>query len=829
MDPLEPFISSSTFPRSTSASSLQSIDPSTPASTSAGAAPKPSGFIFNSLSSVWSGLKAAAGVEVAGFLKAVHGGGPVDETAHAGDKRARLGNDEGQGNGSGKTRMEKRRKVNVQEDLLFDQVPPLMTPISQARPVATAYELSSSPVAYLSSSPEATRNHLRPYANPSYADELMYGDFTEASSSSALPPSRRSVDQGGVRSLSGRRKLSVQGVPTAIDTATTTATANTTATTRHARSQSQAQGRDRAQAHHVHFAFPSSSSLPNLAAVANKSMTTPKKGKDNGKGKEKEQVGNILLGESGGRVSRAWKEAKEEEKRASDKRKIEQLESEVKRLKGELSTRSPAPLPLPPRSPFKSRRSAPPPPPPPPPPPVGHPLSSVPRNAHPVLFTARASLKATPPRPKRRASAIGGAEGGSAMDMEAFLDELGAKRGKLRKVGLPKEKSAEDLRREKGGAAEMSEVLQRAFARKFARANGLSSPSFSHTTPFASSKASSSLHPPDWSSPHTSFLTSRSHPTNLSSLGRSVSPAPVPSQPVFHSAGQSSLQVPSTSAATGRLPRSTSLNASIETTTVFGQALSTDDAVFTTPSSSSHSRPLYHPAQQPISAALSPSLSASSLPSAPPEPTPISSLPPLHHQPSISPDCSPPQPSADSTAASARLSAARRRSNDGQPLPGLELGTKRPVTPGRGKKRLSKGAAGESSPLVGAGSPVVGTPVPRSSGSSRTERKDKGLQDLGAATDGDGEPEDQVVLVATRAVSSASAATPVRKKEGLGHRRTRSQAEKERRETSVLDGRSGSDVQLGVEEDIEEPAWETEELVASRTRAPEPGRVFGRA
>ncbi|GAA5962763.1 hypothetical protein JCM21900_006494 [Sporobolomyces salmonicolor] len=829
MDPLEPFVSSLTFPRSTSASSLQSIAPSTAASADAGAAPKPSGFFFNSLSSVWWGLKAAAGVEVAGFLKAVHGGVSVDETANAGDKRARLANDGGQGNGSGKSRKEKRRRVHVQEDLLFDQVPPLMTPISQDRAVAAAYERSSSPVAYLSSSPEATRNHLRPYTSPSYADQLMYGDSTEPSSSSALPPSRHSVNQGGVRSLSGRRKLSVQGVPAAIDTATTTATANTAATSRHARSQSQAQGRDRTHAHHVHFSFPSSSSLPNFGVVANKTIATSnKEGKDNGKGKEKEQVGNILLGESGGKVSRVWKEAKEEEKRASDKRKIEQLEKEVKRLKGELSTRSPAPLPLPPRSPFKSRRSAPPPPPPPPPPPVGHPLSSFPRNAHPVLFTARASLKSTPPRPKRRASAIGGAEGGSVMDMEAFLDELGARRGKLRKVGLPKEKSVEDLRHGKGGAGEISEVLQRAFARKFARANGLSSPSFSHTAPLASSKSPSSLHPPDWSSPHTSLLSSsRSHPTNLSSLGRSVSPAPVPSQPVFHSVKQSSLQVLSTSAAMSRLPRSTSLNASIETTTAFGQALSTDDAIFITPSLSTHSRPLHHPAQQPTSVALSPSLSASSLPSAPPELTSISPLAPLDPPDSTSPKCSPPRRPADSPAASARLSAARRRSNDGQPLPGLELGTKRPVTPGRGKKRLSKGAAGESSPLVGSGSAAAGTPVEgvvRGSGPSRT--------DLGASTEGEeegeGEPEDLIAVVGAATVSSSSAAPPPRKK-GLGHRRTRSQAEKERRESSIFNGGSGSAGHLDAEVDIEEPACGVEELVASGTRAPDPGRVFGRA
>ncbi|GAA5923653.1 uncharacterized protein JCM15063_003718 [Sporobolomyces koalae] len=78
--------------------------------------------------------------------------------------------------------------------------------------------------------------------------------------------------------------------------------------------------------------------------------------------------------------------------------------------------------------------------PPPPPPPLPLMSSSASQSrlapsAHPVLFSARASLRAVPlgrETNKSRASAVA-----EVPDMESFLDELGEQRRKLRKVGLP--------------------------------------------------------------------------------------------------------------------------------------------------------------------------------------------------------------------------------------------------------------------------------------------------------------------------------------------------------------------------------------------------------
>lgn len=57
-------------------------------------------------------------------------------------------------------------------------------------------------------------------------------------------------------------------------------------------------------------------------------------GRTPGKGKEREQVDSVLVGDMD--VSRAWKEAKEEDRKAKDRRRIEELEEEVKRLRDEV-------------------------------------------------------------------------------------------------------------------------------------------------------------------------------------------------------------------------------------------------------------------------------------------------------------------------------------------------------------------------------------------------------------------------------------------------------------------------------------------------------------
>ncbi|GAA5993780.1 hypothetical protein JCM5350_000237 [Sporobolomyces pararoseus] len=675
------------IPRSTSSGSLSNAaTSSTSYSNSTSTQPQLTGsssFWLGGISSAWSRLQAAAGVEVKGFLKAVtsaasavgEGAGAVEQTANTGDKRNRPTNE------SERAREKRRRLERQQEELLSDQVPPLMPPISPA-PRSSRPRHHQTPS---SASPETTRKRLRPYADPSYADELMHTNQWAPSHSRKASLSGDKAGGGGLRSLSGKRRLDANGsAPVSNDSALTTAISST-------RSRSLLQQRGGGH-HHVKFAFSPPPTTPGLARPKSPTSRLPKR--------EPEQVGSMLMTNVVGQV---WKEAKEKEKTVKTQKKIEDLENEVVRLKTELSSKLvPPPLPAPPKSPGKSaRRSVAPPPPAPPLPPVGHPL----------LFTARASLRATPPRPsisssqKRRSSAIGGVQ-----DMDAFLGELREKRGKLRKVGLP---SKERKSSSKKGEGELTEVLQKAFARKFAKTNGLTSPSFD--TSIQSSKSTNNLQVPQWSASASTLSSSRSHPTQLSSLSHSLSSDrfdTLPPQPIFHSSSSSSA-----TATTSRPPRSTSL--ACTETTVFGQAVSIDEPPQSSGNrsrSASRSHELYLAAS---TATLSPSFSTTSLPSVPPE-----ELEPRSHPPHSPPHDSPPSviPASSNTtpdrwltkrgegeeipeggepnsSASQRLSAARKRTSL-ERLPGLDAGIKRPVTPGRSRSKSNRKGTVGSSPLV---------------------------------------------------------------------------------------------------------------------------------
>ncbi|GAA5909144.1 uncharacterized protein JCM6883_002622 [Sporobolomyces salmoneus] len=693
------------IPRSTSSSSLSSTSNPTPNQQTSSSSHTPSAstssYWLGGISTVWTGLKAAAEVEMKGFLKAVTSNSSFSssssETVNTGEKRQRR-NGEGGSRGEAGEAREKRRRIerdHAGEELLNDTVPPLMPPISPA-PNRARYANSTS-----SASPETTRKRLRPYTDASYADELMYTDQYAPSHSKKTSLSEKLG--GGLRSLSGKRRLDANG---ATNSSVTQDTGTTSAlSTNRTRSLVQRGGGGGRENHHVKFAFPpttTTTTTPGLAKPKSPTSRLPKR--------NEEQVGSMLMENVVGQV---WKEAKEKEKTVKTQKRINDLEQEVNRLKTELSSRSqlaPPPLPAPPRSPFKSpRRSsfAPPTPPPAPPlPPVGR--------SHPVLFSARASLRATPPRPsaasqsqRRRASAIGGVQ-----DMDAFLSELGEKRNRLRKVSISSSSEKEKQTKSKHkGDGELTEVLQKAFARKFAKTNGLASPSFD--TPLQSSKSSSNLAVPQWSaggpSHSHSLKTSRSHPTQLSSH---LSPPPPPAQPIFsasYSSNRALNELP---------PRSTSLAQCTETT-VFGQALTIDE-----PSSSSaahacsraRSTSRSHPLDLNLNdaTAISPSLSATcSLPSVPPEvPEPSSSLP-IHGHAISSParvDSSHRTPTTtpskkriegdEGGGATQRLSEARKRTSLDK-LPGLDAGRKRPITPGRSRsKRASAGGAGSSSPLV---------------------------------------------------------------------------------------------------------------------------------
>ncbi|GAA5956286.1 hypothetical protein JCM3765_005618 [Sporobolomyces pararoseus] len=681
------------IPRSTSSGSLSSAAAPTSNSNSTSTSGNPhsrsasgSSFWLGGISSVWSGLKAAAGVEVKGFLKAVtsaasasgEGAGTVRETANTGDKRNRSTHD------SERSREKRRRLEHQKEELLSDQVPPLMPPISPApRSSRSRHHPASS-----SASPETTRKRLRPYTDPSYADELMYTTQFVPAHSKKASLSGEKAGGGGLRSLSGKRRLDANGsaATTANDSAMTTAVSSS-------RDRSLLQQRGGGQ-HHVKFAFSPPPTTPGLARPKSPTSRLPKQ--------DSEQAGSMLMANVVGQV---WKEAKEKEKTVKTQKKIEDLENEVVRLKTELSSKLvPPSLPAPPKSPFKSpRRSVAPPPPPsaPPLPPIGRPAS------HPLLFTARASLRATPPRPsassshKRRSSAIGGVQ-----DMDAFLGELGEKRGKLRKVGLP---TKERQSSKKGGEGELTEVLQKAFARKFAKTNGLASPSFD--TPIQSSKSTNNLQLPQWSASAPTLSASRSHPTQLSSLSLTSEPIDtLPPQPIFHSSSSSS-----TLTSTTRLPRTTSL--ACTETTVFGHAVSIDEPSQSSGSRSraaSHSHELYLAAS---ATTISPSLSTTSLPSVPPEElearSSLSRSPRRDTLPSVpaSSNTTPARKFSEggegseieggdpNSSASQRLSAARKRTSL-ERLPGLDAGTKRPVTPGRSRSKSKRKSSAGSSPLV---------------------------------------------------------------------------------------------------------------------------------
>jgi len=267
----------------------------------------------------------------------------------------------------------------------------------------------------------------------------------------------------------------------------------------------------------------------------------------------------------------------------------------------------------------------------------------------------------------------------------------------------------------------LSDRIEKAFARKFAHTNGLASPSFN--TPIQSSKSYNNLQIPQWStSRHSPLTKSQTQPNGLSSV-ETTNP---PSQPVFKTSS------PASDVNVSRHPRSTSL-VSTETT-VFGQALTSEISSTTghsrRPSQTSNIPASKLPlASSSTSRALSPSASYASLPSAPPEeadsmtrsPNITSNETSLEPHPPIiattpAQSTSPKSPNKEQLAdsASKRLSAARKRSSL-ENLPGLDAGIKRPITPGRAKRRAA-GRSPVTTPTVaseGESDTVVLVQVPR--------------------------------------------------------------------------------------------------------------------
>lgn len=158
----------------------------------------------------------------------------------------------------------------------------------------------------------------------------------EASSSPNLTadtrPGRSSLKQPvGLHSLSGKRKLGSMPPPGYLPPSATNPNLASVAKP------------------HVHFNLPPSRSIPDLrtlgVSAGVKDFTLPPKAAidapgtspstNKGKGRQ-QQVETMVLGDLGFDVTRAWKDAKEEEKANKNQRKIEELEREIKRLKDEV-------------------------------------------------------------------------------------------------------------------------------------------------------------------------------------------------------------------------------------------------------------------------------------------------------------------------------------------------------------------------------------------------------------------------------------------------------------------------------------------------------------
>ncbi|GAA5981107.1 hypothetical protein JCM10908_003988 [Rhodotorula pacifica] len=505
-----------------------------PATDSTNAATEAShGFFFSSLSDVWTGLKAAAAHEVGEFVKGLSGGeqDEVEQDAKVGGKRKRDEQTTGTqrtGQEQERTQQQKRRKRDnaAVDDFLFDGVPPLMPPIahssmsgkrknpdfgeqtasSSSRVPAASSRSSTSPSAYRRLLPWSSRG------DSAYEDELMRskneGEGLSSTSALAQRPS------SGIFNRKDASGSAVQSESTKSQSVRASSSSNSLS------------GSAIAKAVWSSWSF-SQHLLAGGSSSTSTSTSAPELGSLQAKTSRRSladelAANDIKLSHALQEVAQTWEAAKQADQPVEQLR-IAALEAEVKALRNELSVQrafnSPA-------SAFAKapRVSAAPPP---PPPPVGRP--------NPTLLTARAQLRATPERPNRRHSTMGGVPLG--LDMTKFMSEVGDKRQKLRRFGLPKEKTQEELRRERVSAREGTgnESLQRALKRKqYQRSNGPPAPmtpytstaSVQHTSSSAvsinqpTSPAASTYDPTQFLQvPKGGFASATSAPGNLAQLG----------------------------------------------------------------------------------------------------------------------------------------------------------------------------------------------------------------------------------------------------------------------------------------------------------------------
>ncbi|KWU41606.1 hypothetical protein RHOSPDRAFT_36862 [Rhodotorula sp. JG-1b] len=774
---------------------VRSTSPIASEATTSASAATGSSFLFSSLSGVWTSLKAAAALEVGGFVKALNGGGAPDEEEvrvqpALGDKRGRTGDTiEELSNGSHDSSLpKKRRKVRTGDDsdLLLDGVPPLMPPIAHSSwftkrtDAGSNKSAASSPVAATalrsSTSPNSRRSSLRfSTATTTYEEELMRSTLagTDKGLSSALAAPRSSASGSGLQPPQFSGLQSVRA-------SSSFCGGGGGATMRKAVWRPWTVGQQL-----LAGAGDDAASLSPSASLLG--GQTPSNSLADELAACEGQQPDLVPGQ----VSRG----RQEEDRRVEQRRIDALEAEVRKLRDELSVqrafKSPASAFA--KAPRVSAAPPPPPPPPPPLPPIGGP--------HPMLLTARAKLRATPERPKRRHSTrMGGPVGVpllAGLDMTTLMSEVGDQRQRLRKVGLPKERTQEEFRRERAaGGSGFGDVLrQRSLKLMVHRDSGSTAWSVTpltktaHPKPDSVSEAStitrtgtSADGSAALATPSTALTSSKSAPgegtasQTTGGLGRGPSDGPISS---------TSSGVEQSSKDADAVEGADFAESEAQGT---GEVEAGDDthshnngAAAETVPPDSH-RPETDPDQRP-----DPRLRAARVSITQP-PSPASPQSPTAPERAMSP----PIKREDSVAVCSRRRPPLPPSRAHKVLPGLEFGRSRPLTPGRQNKKQSKAQATEQ-----------GQGLPNASLSQGSDHDDA-----------DRPPLSPRLNIASSPRSPQSPRPPA-KTPRRGPRRVR------------LPEIDSSNAQEAALEDLVAEAEST--LTGRGERTPDPNRVFGRA
>lgn len=420
-----------------------------------------------------------------------------------------------------------------------------------------------------------------------------------------------------------------------------------------------------------------------------------------------------------------------------------------------------------------------------------------------MLLTARAKLRATPERRKRRHSTIMGGPVGvpllAGLDMTTLMSEVGDQRQKLRKVGSPKERTQEELRRERAaGGSGFGDVLrQRSLKPRVHRDSGSTAWSVTPPTKTADPKPESVSE----ASKITRTGTSADGSAALATLSTALTSSK--SAPVEGTASQT----------TGGLGRGPSDGPISSTSSGVEQSSKDADAVEGADFAESEAQGTgeveagdgahFHNNGAAAETVPPDSHRPETDPDQRPNPRPRAARVSITQPPSPASPHSPTAPERAMSSPIEREDAVAVRSRRRRPLPpsradkvlpGLELGRSRPLTPGRRqKKQQSKAQATEQ-----------GQGLPNASLSQGSDHDDA-----------DRPPLSPRLNIASSPRSPQSPRPEVAKTPRRGPRRVR------------LPEIDSSNAQEAALEDLVAEAEST--LTGRGERAPDPNRVFGRA